>query len=58
MRKQDDHEKHLIHSDTNKKEPYLFLPTEAEIDALIANCGNKTSTFLQTLKDARAKLCD
>jgi integrase len=28
-----------------------FLPTEAEIDALIAGCGFKTSTFLLLLKE-------
>ena len=30
---------------------FPFIPTEAEIDALIASCGNKTATFLQTLKE-------
>jgi len=29
---------------------FPFIPTEAEIDALIASCGNKTATFLQLLK--------
>jgi integrase len=28
-----------------------FIPTEQEIDALIAGCGNKTATFLQLLKE-------
>jgi len=28
-----------------------FIPTEAELDALIAGCGPKTSTFLQLLKE-------
>ena len=28
-----------------------FIPTEEEIDALIAGCGKKTSTFLQLLKE-------
>ncbi len=28
-----------------------FIPTEAELDALIAGCGQKTSTFLQFLKE-------
>jgi len=28
-----------------------FIPTEEEIDALIAGCGNKTATFLQLLKE-------
>jgi integrase len=28
-----------------------FVPTEDEIDALIAGCGWKTSTFLQLMKE-------
>ena len=28
-----------------------FIPTELEIDQLIASCGKKTATFLQTLKE-------
>jgi len=28
-----------------------FIPTEQELDALIAGCGRKTSTFLQLLKE-------
>ena len=28
-----------------------FIPTEAELDALIAGCGPKTATFLQLLKE-------
>jgi integrase len=28
-----------------------FIPTEQEIDQLIAGCGEKTATFLQTLKE-------
>ena len=28
-----------------------FIPTQEEIDALIAGCGKKTSTFLQLLKE-------
>ena len=28
-----------------------FIPTEQEIDALIASCGSKTATFLQLLKE-------
>ena len=32
-----------------------FIPTEKEIDALIAGCGKKTSTFLQTLKETGAR---
>lgn len=28
-----------------------FIPTEAEIDALIASCGRKTACFLQLLKE-------
>jgi predicted RNA-binding Zn-ribbon protein involved in translation (DUF1610 family) len=30
---------------------FPFIPTEQEIDALIAECGTKTSTFLQVLKE-------
>ena len=32
-----------------------FIPTEKEIDALIAGCGKKTSTFLQLLKETGAR---
>jgi len=32
-----------------------FIPTEKEIDALIAGCGKKTSTFLQLLKETAAR---
>jgi integrase len=32
-----------------------FIPTEAELDALIAGCGPKTSTFLQLLKETAAR---
>jgi len=32
-----------------------FIPTEKEIDALIAGCGTKTSTFLQLLKETGAR---
>ncbi len=31
--------------------PFPFIPTEKEIDSLIAGCGKKTATFLQLLKD-------
>ncbi|MEM2975834.1 MAG: tyrosine-type recombinase/integrase [Candidatus Bathyarchaeia archaeon] len=34
---------------TDQKIP--FIPTEQEIDALIAGCGKKVSTFLQLLKE-------
>jgi len=30
---------------------FPFIPTEVEIDTLIASCGNKTASFLQTLKE-------
>jgi len=30
---------------------FPFIPTETEIDTLIASCGNKTAAFLQTLKE-------
>jgi len=32
-----------------------FIPTEAEIDTLIAGCGRKTAAFLQVLKDTGAR---
>ena len=32
-----------------------FIPTEGEIDALIAGCGRKTAAFLQVLKDTGAR---
>jgi integrase len=35
-----------------------FIPTEAEIDQLIAACGNKTAAFLQVLKDTGARGCE
>lgn len=28
-----------------------FIPTELELDQMIAGCGKKTATFLQTLKE-------
>lgn len=31
--------------------PFPFIPTEQEIDVLIAGCGKKTATFLQLLKE-------
>jgi integrase len=35
-----------------------FIPTEAEIDQLIAACGKKTAAFLQVLKDTGARSCE
>ena len=32
-----------------------FIPTEAELDALIAGCGTKTSAFLRLLKETAAR---
>jgi integrase len=32
-----------------------FIPTEAELNALIAGCGPKTSTFLELLKETGAR---
>ena len=32
-----------------------FIPTETEIDQLIAGCGQKTATFLQILKETGAR---
>jgi integrase len=34
-----------------EKRKLPFIPTEREIDQLIASCGKKTATFLQTLKE-------
>jgi integrase len=31
--------------------PFPFIPTEQEIDVLIAGCGKKTATFLELLKE-------
>jgi len=36
-------------------ERLLFIPTEEEIDQLIAGCGKVTSTFLQLLKETAAR---
>ncbi len=33
-----------------------FIPTEAEIDQLIASCGERTSTLLQTLKETGMRI--
>ncbi len=33
-----------------------FIPTEQEIDALIAGCGTKTATILQTLKETGMRI--
>ena len=33
-----------------------FIPTEQEIDALIAGCGKKTATILQTLKETGMRI--
>jgi integrase len=41
---------------TQRKLP--FIPTEAEIDQLIAACGRKTAAFLQVLKDTGARSCE
>jgi len=35
-----------------------FIPTETEIDQLIAGCGRKTATFLQVLKETAARGCE
>jgi len=36
----------------------LFIPTEEEINQLIAGCGKRTATFLQVLKDTRARTAE
>jgi integrase len=35
-----------------------FIPTEEEIDQLIAGCGKKTATFVQVLKDTAARTAE
>ncbi|MCL6578336.1 MAG: hypothetical protein K6T73_03000 [Candidatus Bathyarchaeota archaeon] len=35
-----------------------FIPTEDELDQLIAGCGKKTATFLQVLKDTGARTAE
>jgi integrase len=35
-----------------------FIPTEEEINQLIAGCGKKTATFLQVLKDTAARTAE
>ena len=37
-------------------EPLPFCPHESELDALIANCGKKTSTLLKLLKETAMRL--
>jgi len=34
----------------------IFIPDEAEIDALVSGCGKKTSTLLQLLKETGARV--
>jgi len=43
---------------TRVQQKLPFIPTEAEIDQLIAGCGKKTATFLQVLKDTGARGCE
>jgi len=35
-----------------------FIPTEVEINHLIASCGKRTPTFLQVLNDTRARTAE
>jgi integrase len=35
-----------------------FIPTETEIDLLIASCGNRMATLLQTLKETGARISE
>ncbi len=37
-----------------KKEPYI--PLEKDVDVLMAHCGRKMSTLLQTLKETGARI--
>jgi integrase len=40
----------------NRVRKIPFIPTEQEIDALIASCGSKAATLLQTLKETGARV--
>ena len=37
---------------------FPFIPTETEIDELIASCGNRTATLLQTLKETGIRISE
>jgi len=39
----------------NRVDTLPFIPTEAEIDALIAGLGKKSATFLQLIKETAAR---
>ena len=43
---------------TRVERKLLFIPTEEEIDQLIAGCGRKMATFLQVLKDTGARTAE
>lgn len=43
---------------TRVQQKLPFIPSEAEIDQLIAGCGKKTATVLQVLKDTGARGCE
>ncbi len=43
---------------TRVEQKIPFIPTEAEIDQLIAGCGKKTGVFLQVLKDTGARTAE
>jgi integrase/recombinase XerD len=43
---------------TRVEDKIPFIPTEDEINQLIAGCGKKTATFLQVLKDTAARTAE
>jgi integrase/recombinase XerD len=43
---------------TRVQQKLPFIPTEEEIDQLIAGCGKRTATFLQVLKNTGARGCE
>lgn len=43
---------------TRVEDKIPFIPTEDEINQLIAGCRKKTATFLQVLKDTAARTAE
>jgi integrase len=43
---------------TTIEEKIPFIPTETEIDLLIASCGKRTGTLLQTLKETASRISE
>lgn len=61
----DVYQAYLVYQDVQWKRPHLkperkipFIPTETEIDQLIASCGKRTATLLQTLKETGARISE